>query len=142
MAGFRPRMSMITLGVPDMRRAIEFYERGLGFPRHGEGEEVAFFALRGTWLALFPRDALAEDAGVDPAGSGFGGFTIAHNVHSEAEVDAVVQQAVDAGAELVKRPAKTAWGGYGGYFRDPAGHLWEVAHNPFTWIGPRDEPEG
>jgi catechol 2,3-dioxygenase-like lactoylglutathione lyase family enzyme len=140
MGSIRPRMSMVTLGVPDLGRAIDFYQNGLGFPRHGEGDEVAFFELDGTWLGLFPRDELAADAGVDPKGTGFNAFTISHNVHSETEVDEAIDQALDAGAELVKRPQKTSWGGYAGYFRDPAGHLWEVAHNPFTWIGPRDEP--
>lgn len=137
----KARMSMITLGVDDMARAVEFYESGLGFPRHGEGEEVAFFKLNGTWLGLYGREALAEDAQVDPEGTGFNSFAIAHNVHSEGEVDRVMKEALDAGAELVKEPQKVFWGGYSGYFKDPDGHLWEIAHNPFTWIGPVDEPE-
>jgi len=72
-------------------------------------------------------------------GTGFGGFTLAHNVDSEKEVDEVVVQAVGAGAILVKKPQKAFWGGYRGYFKDPDGHLWEVAHNPLSWIGPEDE---
>ena len=135
----KPRMSMITLGVEDIGRAVDFYQNGLGFPRHGDGDDVAFFKLNGTWLGLYGRNALAEDAQVDAAGTGFNSFAIAHNVDSEEEVDEVIQQAIGAGAELVKKPQKAFWGGYSGYFKDPDGHLWEVAHNPFTWIGPRDD---
>lgn len=134
----QPRISMITLGVGDLKKSIDFYENGLGFPRMESPPEVAFFTLNGTWLGLYGRDALAEDARVSSEGSGFGGFTLAHNVASEAEVDAVVQQAVDAGATLVKAPGKVFWGGYSGYFADPDGHLWEVAHNPLFWVGPAD----
>ncbi len=137
----KPRMSMITLGVDDLNRSIDFYQNGLGFPRHGEAEEVAFFSLDGTWLGLYGREALAEDAQLSPDGAGFNSFAIAHNVNSKEEVDAVMQQAIDAGAELVKKPQKVFWGGYSGYFKDPDGHLWEVAHNPFVWIGPRDSTD-
>ena len=135
----KPRISMITLGVRDLSRSIEFYQTGLGFPRQGDGDEIAFFCLNGTWLGLYGRSELADDAEVNAHGSGFNAFTLSHNVHSEAEVDTAIQVAIDAGAELVKSPAKTSWGGYGGYFKDPDGHLWEVAHNPFTWIGPSDD---
>lgn len=99
---------------------------------------VAFFTLNGTWLALYPRHLLAEDATVPASGTGFAGFTIAHNVNTEAEVDAVLQLAVNAGATLVKPGQKVFWGGYSGYFADPDGFLWEVAHNPFFWVGPAD----
>lgn len=135
----QPRMSMITLGVKDLKRSIEFYQQGLGFPRYGEEEKVAFFNLNGTWLSLYNRDALAEDAEVSSTGSGFNSFTIAHNVHSPEEVDDVVETALKAGATIVKKPQKVFWGGYSGYFSDPDGHLWEVAHNPFAWVGPEDE---
>jgi catechol 2,3-dioxygenase-like lactoylglutathione lyase family enzyme len=134
----KPRMSMITLGVNDLNRSVEFYQVGLGFPRQGEEENVAFFDLNGTWLGLYGREALAEDAQVNPEGSGFNSFSISHNVSSEEEVEEVMQQALDAGAELVKKPQKVFWGGFSGYFKDPDGHLWEVAYNPFTWIGPSD----
>ncbi len=135
----KPRMSMITLGVDDLKRSIEFYKNGLGFPRHGDDEEVAFFKLNGTWLGLYDRMALAEDAQVNPEGSGFNSFAIAHNVSSEAEVISVINQAVQAGAILVKEPQKVFWGGFSGYFKDLDGHLWEIAFNPYTWIGPSDE---
>ena len=130
---------MITLGVRDLTTARRFYAEGLGFPLFDQpSPEVAFFALNGSWLALYGREALAADAGVPSAGQGFAGFTLAHNVDSEAEVDAVMRQAVTAGATVVKPPQKVFWGGYSGYFKDPDGHLWEVARNPFMRIGPQD----
>ncbi len=132
---------MITLGVRDLARAVRFYEAGLGFPRMESPPEVAFFTLNGSWLGLYGRAALAADAGVPDDGSGFEGVTLAHNVGTEREVDAVVARAVAAGATLVKPPQKVFWGGYSGYFKDPDGHLWEVAHNPLFWVGPQD-PQG
>jgi len=133
-----PRISMITLGVRDLAASVRFYEEGLGFPRMDSSPEVAFFTLNGTWLGLYGRDALAADAAVSSEGSGFEAFTLAHNVHSEAEVDEVISQAIEAGAALVKKPAKVFWGGYSGYFKDLDGHLWEVAHNPQFWVGPNE----
>ena len=135
----RPRISMVTLGVRDFARSVEFYQQWLGFPRMESADDVAFFTLDGTWLALYDRGALAEDAGVSPDGDGFEAITLAHNVGSEEAVDEVVGQAVAAGATLVKEPQKADWGGYSGYFKDPDGHLWEVAFNPFFWIGPGED---
>ena len=134
-----PRISMITLGVRDLAIAIDFYEQGLDFPRMESPPEVAFFTLNGSWLGLYGYEALAEDAGVPADGSGFRGFSLAHNVSSEAEVDAVMTLAVSAGATLVKPPQKVFWGGYSGYFKDPDGYLWEIAHNPLFWVGPGDD---
>jgi catechol 2,3-dioxygenase-like lactoylglutathione lyase family enzyme len=134
-----PRISMITLGVRDLTASVKFYEQGLGFPRMDSPPEVAFFTLNGTWLGLYGRDALAADAEVPAEGSGFESFTLAHNVSSEADVDEVMNQALEAGATLVKKPQKVFWGGYNGYFKDPDGHLWEIAHNPLFWVGPRDD---
>ncbi|MDX1811807.1 MAG: VOC family protein, partial [Gammaproteobacteria bacterium] len=108
----KPRISMITLGVRDLAAAIEFYEKGLGFPRMESPPSVAFFTLDGSWLGLYGREALAEDAQVSSEGEGFAGFSLAHNVASEAEVDEVVAQALAAGATLVKQPQKVFWGGY------------------------------
>lgn len=130
---------MITLGVRDLPAAVEFYEKGLGFPRMESPPGVAFFTLNGSWLGLFRREALAEDACVSPEGDGFESFALAHNVSSQNEVDDVISQVVGAGAILVKAPQQAFWGGYSGYFKDLDGHLWEVAHNPLFWVGPVDE---
>ncbi|MBW2314005.1 MAG: VOC family protein [Deltaproteobacteria bacterium] len=130
-----PRISLITLGVDDLDRSIRFYRDGLGLPMRDGPEGIAFFETNGTWLSLYTREKLAEDALVDPTGSGFRGFTLAHNVRTEAEVDPVLEQAVAAGATLVKEAQKVFWGGYSGYFRDPDDFLWEVAFNPHMWIG-------
>jgi len=135
----KPKISMITLGVRDLAAASEFYEHGLGLPKRDSPPEVAFFTLNGTWLGLYGREALAEDANVSPEGGGFAAFALAHNVDSEQEVDDVLMQAVKAGATLVKPPQKVFWGGYSGYFKDLDGHLWEVAHNPLFWVGPQDK---
>lgn len=135
----KPRISMITLGVRDLTAAIDFYERGLGLPRMESPPGVAFFTLNGTWLGLYGREALAEDALVSAEGCGFAGFSLAHNVLTENEVDEVVAQALAAGATLAKAPQKASWGGYSGYFKDPDGHLWEVAYNPLFWVGPEDK---
>ncbi len=135
----QPRISMITLGVRDLSRAIAFYD-ALGFPRMESPPAVAFFTLNGSWLGLYGHDALANDAAVPGEGAGFKGVTLSHNVHSEAAVDEVITQAVAAGATATKKPQKADWGGYHGYFKDPDGHLWEIAYNPFFWIGPEDRP--
>ena len=130
---------MITLGVKNLEKSIRFYQQGLGFPKMESPPEVAFFTLNGSWLGLFNRDALAQDAHVTHQGSGFNGFALAHNVKSDTEVDTTIQQALAAGATLTKPAQKTSWGGYSGYFKDPDGHLWEIAHNPFFWVGPEDK---
>ena len=134
----KPRISMITLGVTDLEKSVKFYEEGLGFPKKESSPEVAFFTLNGTWLGLYGREALAEDAMVSAEGSGFNSFALAHNVASEEEVDETMAQALAAGATLAKAPQEVFWGGYSGYFKDPDGHLWEIAYNPFSWIGPED----
>ena len=126
-----PRISIITLGVTDLARSVEFYRDGLGLPLVDENtESIAFFQSRGTWLALYPRESLAADAGVATEGSGFSGVTLAHNVRTREEVDALLDVAVAAGATLVKAAQDTLWGGYSGYFADPESYLWEIAWNP------------
>ncbi|XOZ32491.1 VOC family protein [Halomonadaceae bacterium KBTZ08] len=129
----KPKISIITLGVEDLERATRFYEEGLGLPRQDfEDGGISFFRLEGAWLALYPREELTKDIGV--AGSeqgGFSGITLAHNVPTKADVDAVLDQAVAAGARLVKPAQEVFWGGYSGYFQDPEGHYWEVAYNPY-----------
>jgi len=122
------------LGVADLHRSLTFYRDGLGFPTHNykEGESSVFFKMEGTWLSLFSRESLAEDATVSSEGYGFRGITLAHNVESKEKVDEVFQLAISVGAQEVKKPRDVFWGGYSGYFADPDGHLWEVAWNPFT----------
>lgn len=131
------RVSFITLGVADLAKSRAFYE-ALGWKAHpaGEGKGIVFFQAGGMVVALFPRQELAHDAGVEntPAG-GFRGMAVAHNTRSEAEADAVMAQAAAAGGEVVKPMGKVFWGGYSGYFADPDGHLWEVCHNPFATLG-------
>jgi predicted lactoylglutathione lyase len=126
-----PRVSFITLGVANVGAARSFYER-LGLKASSASQDgVAFFNLGGVVLSLFGRDALAEDACVHRGEAGSASVSLAHNVASEAQVDEVLQEAVAAGAKLLKRGQPTFWGGYSGYFADPDGHLWEVAFNPF-----------
>ncbi|MGO1395815.1 MAG: VOC family protein [Halomonas sp.] len=129
----KPKISLITLGVNDLQRAIRFYREGLGLPEHKtDSDEVAFFKMEGAWLSLFPREELAKDIGIhSESPSGFSGITLAHNVASQDAVDQLLEQAVAAGAELIKPAEEVFWGGYSGYFRDPEGHYWEVAYNPF-----------
>jgi hypothetical protein len=126
----KPKISIITLAVSDIERSTTFYRDGLRLPTYGNFPGITFFALSSTWLALYPHDQLADDAKVNPQGSGFRGFTLAHNVSSKEEVDRVMEEARNAGA-LLQKPAKDMeWGGYSGYFSDPDGFLWEVAWNP------------
>lgn len=130
-----PRLSLVTLGVADVARARSFYE-ALGFKAGSASQEtVTFLDAGGVVLGLYGRAALAEDAGVADSSPGFSGVALAHNARSEAEVDAVLAEAVAAGARLVKPAAKVFWGGYSGYFADPDGHLWEVAYNPYFKLG-------
>lgn len=134
----KPRISMVSLGVADLEKSIAFYRDGLGLPMLPSPPGVAFFNLNGTWLGLSGRESLAADAGVPPEGSGYTGINLAHNVASENEVMEVLELAVNAGAVLIKPAQKADWGGFHGYFKDLDGHLWEVAHNPFAWVGPED----
>ncbi len=132
MTAIPARVTLITLGVADLSRAIAFYER-LGWRRSlsAGSEGVAFFALDHVVLGLFPRTELAADAHVENTPAGFSGVTLAINMGSKAEVDGVLAAARAAGASVPKPAEKVFWGGYSGYFADPDGHLWEVAHNPF-----------
>ena len=129
-----PRISIITLGVSDLKRAVKFYKDGLGLPQREGPDGIAFFETSGTWLALFPRDDLAQDATVEPEGHGFRGVTLAHNVRTREEVDKILAEAEAAGGTVVKNAGDTSWGGYSGYFSDPDGFLWEVAWNPHFWV--------
>ena len=128
------RLSLITLGVTDLERTRAFYE-ALGWTTGAEpGDDVVFFQARGIVIALWDRARLAEDSGVEDGG-GWGGVTLAYNVRSPAEVDAVLEAARAAGARIARPGAETFWGGYSGVFVDPAGHPWEVAHNPRWRLG-------
>jgi catechol 2,3-dioxygenase-like lactoylglutathione lyase family enzyme len=124
-----PHVSVITLGVRDLNRAKQFYSEGLGWPIQQEQEDWVCFSLGNgsSSLALYPWDALADDAGVAADGDGFRGVTFAYNVRSEDRVDAVLAEAERAGGAAVQPPRRTDWGGYSGYFADPDGYLWEVA---------------
>ena len=133
----KPRVTLITLGVDDLERALRFYRDGLGFKTDGivgrefEHGAVAFFDLQsGLKLAIWPRTSLAHDSGVEAGRSSPTDVALAHNVSSREEVDAVMNQARDAGAAIVKPAGDTFYGGYAGYFQDPDGHLWEIAWNP------------
>jgi catechol 2,3-dioxygenase-like lactoylglutathione lyase family enzyme len=125
-----PRISLVTLGVADLERAVRFYQDCLGLPRLPTPPSVAFIGLGKTWLALWARESLAADAGVPAEDSGFRGFALAHNVRSPAEVDALLARAARCGGSVTQPGHRTDWGGYAGYFSDPDGFLWEVAHNP------------
>lgn len=133
----KPRITVITLAVADLDRAIAFYRDGMGLETAGiVGTQyplgaAAFFHLEGgLTLALWPRTSLAAETGLPLDGPAATEVLIAHNVDSQAEVDAVIAQAAAAGARVVKPAQRLFWGGYGGYFADPDGHLWEVVHNP------------
>ena len=136
-AHMKPRITLITLGVDDLQRAVRFYRDGLGLKTEGivgtefEYGAVAFFDLQaGLKLALWPRKSIAHDTGIALGRPNATDFTIGHNVSSKVEVDAVMEQAKRAGAVVVKPAQDTFWGGYAGYFQDLDGHLWEVAWNP------------
>jgi catechol 2,3-dioxygenase-like lactoylglutathione lyase family enzyme len=133
----KPRVSVLTIGVDDLGRAVRFYRDGLGLKTDGivggefEFGAVAFFPLQsGLQLALWPRKSIAHDSGLNLSASSPTDVTIGHNVSSKAEVDAVMKQASAAGATVVKAAHDTFWGGYAGYFLDPHQHLWEVVWNP------------
>lgn len=133
----KPRIAVLTIGVDDLPRALEFYRDGLGLETPGiVGQEfdhgaVVFFALQGgLQLALWERKNIAHDAGMPQSDRSATEFTIGHNVRSREEVDAVIAQAARAGASIVKPATGTFWGGYAGYFQDPDGHLWEIVWNP------------
>lgn len=128
----KQRITYITLGVDDLQRSTDFYENKFGWKRAEiSNENIVFFELNGFHLSLYNRKALAEDANVDAAGSGFKGFTMAYNVGSEKAVDDLINDLRNKGVTIVKEPQKVFWGGYSSYISDPDGNLWEIAFNPF-----------
>ena len=133
----KPRITVITVGVDDLERALRFYRDGLGLGTEGiigkefEHGAVAFFDLQaGLKLALWPRKSISHDSGLPLSAPSPTEFTLGHNVSSKSEVDTVMEQAKNAGAVIVKPAGDTFWGGYAGYFQDPDRHLWEVVWNP------------
>jgi catechol 2,3-dioxygenase-like lactoylglutathione lyase family enzyme len=136
-----PQMHIITLGVADFNRALNFYEQGLGWKKSTMSQEhIAFFQLNGIILSIYPKHLLAEDIGISDEGSGFGGVTLAYLAKSEAEVDTVIKQVENLGATILKQPQKAFWGGYSSYFKDLDGHIFEVAYNPYISFDDRDIP--
>ena len=136
------RLNIVTLGVADLKRARDFYEHGLGWKVSSvSNEQIAFFQLGGTVLALYPADELAADAMQAPAqnldGAGFRGVTLAQNVTTKEDVAAVLRHAEQAGGRVIKPAQDVFWGGHSGYFVDPDGHLWEVAWNPYVTLDER-----
>jgi len=125
-------LHLITLGVRDLETSRKFYTETLGWqPSFASNENVTFLQAGGVVLSLFARQALAEDALTPPDGSGFSGFTLAYNAHSESEVDEIIHDLRARGVKIVKEPQGVFWGGYSSYFADPDDYLWEVAYNPF-----------
>ncbi len=135
----RQTLNIITLGVADMQRSLDFYEKGLKWQRSEASQgDIVFFQMGGIVLALFPCEKLAKDVGIPSEGSGFSGVTIAYNTRSEQEVDEVLAEVEALGVSIVKPAEKVFWGGYSGYFADPDGHLFEVAYNPFAEFDGQD----
>ena len=129
------RMSLVTLGVADLRRARHFYENGLGWTPGFASDDVVFYETGGPIIGLWSRSALAADAQIEDDDASFSGIALAHNVRSRADVETVLAEAAAAGAAILKSAEDTPWGGYSGYFADLDGHLWEVAWNPAWRIG-------
>lgn len=128
----KQHLHLITLGVRDLKKSVDFYTRILGWKPSSAGNEgVAFLQAGGVVLSLYPRENLAEDAVIAPEGSGFSGFTLAYNAQSESEVDEIIADLKSKGVKIVKEPQKVFWGGYSSYFADPDDYRWEVAYNPF-----------
>ncbi len=133
------RVSLITLGVADMNRSTTFYE-SLGWHQTESPDGVAAFDLIGQTIGLYPKTKLAEDMGLKVEEiSGFSGITLAHNVSNKGDVAEIYDAAIVAGAQAIKPPHDIFWGGHIAYFADPDGHVWEIAHNPFSPLGPNGE---
>ncbi len=126
------RITFITLGVNDLKTSIDFYENKFGWKRSEiSNDDLIVFQLNGIHLTLYSREELAKDATVNPAGTGFKGFTISYNANSEKEVDELINGLKTKGVQIIKEPQKVFWGGYSSYVADPDGYLWEIAFNPF-----------
>ncbi len=132
------RISLVTLGAKDLEGLASFYEK-LGWKRADSPEGVIAFDLYGQTIGLFGLQDLADDMGVPVETLGHGALTLAHNLNSRADVDDLMARAKAAGADIVKPAVEAFWGGYHGYFADPEGHIWEIAHNPFSPLGPENQ---
>lgn len=129
----KPHISIIGLGVKDLQLSTQFYSSAFGWePTKATNENITFYQLNGVLLSLYPKDKLAEDAGVSSEGTGFNPFSLAHLLSSEKEVDELFMELKKRGVDIVKNPEKAFWGGYSGYVADPDGNLWEMAYNPFV----------
>jgi catechol 2,3-dioxygenase-like lactoylglutathione lyase family enzyme len=128
----KPKISIVSLGVADVNRALTFYRDGLGFPTHNfaDGDDYIMFALEGTWLALHAREQALKD--LPALSASFSSVGLSHNVPSAAAVNEVYELALNAGATPLKPPRDAPWGGYEAAFADPDGHVWDIACNPFT----------
>lgn len=127
----RQKINVVTLGVKDLSKSVDFYENKLGWKLAEKTDNIVFFDMNGMILSLYPRTALADDVLVNHEGSGFSGFTFAINAESEEEVNNIFRELATKGVVIQKEPRKVFWGGYSGYFADLDGYLWEVAYNPF-----------
>ncbi|WP_430411361.1 VOC family protein [Kordia sp.] len=128
----QPRVTIIGLGVNNLEISTAFYKEKFGWKlTNASNENISFFQLNGVLLSLYPKDKLAEDATVDPTGSGFKAFTLAYNTHTKEEVDEIITDLANKGVKIVKQPEHVFWGGYSGYIADLDENLWEIAFNPF-----------
>lgn len=128
----QPRVTIIGLGVEDLKASTNFYKEKFGWElTNASNESISFFQLNGVLLSLYPREKLAEDATVDPTGSGFKGFTLAYNTRTKEEVDEIFADLSTKNVKIVKQPEEVFWGGYSGYVADLDNNLWEIAFNPF-----------
>lgn len=135
-------LHIITLGVKDFKKSVEFYSKMLGWKASSNSnDDIAFFQAGGVVLALYPREALEDDAMVTVKGFGFSGFTLAYNAQSESEVDEIIADLKSKGVKIVKEPQKVFWGGYSSYFSDPDDYRWEVAYNPFFQFDENGNPK-
>ena len=135
----RQKLNLITLGVNDFEKSLNFYEKGLGWEKSDKSmDDLALFPLGGITLALYPRQGLADDATLKNQSAEFSGLTLSYNAKSEKEVDEVLKQVAELGATIIKPAQKVFWGGYSGYFKDLDGHLFEVAFNPFWELDEND----
>ncbi|MEK6154029.1 VOC family protein [Flavobacteriaceae bacterium 3-367] len=129
------RLTIVGLGVADLKVSTAFYEENFGWKKMDTSNEgISFFQLNGLLLSLYPREKLAEDAGVASEGSGFKAFSLAYNTRTKEEVDALIEQLESKGVTIVKKPEEVFWGGYSSYISDPDGNLWEIAYNPYLPI--------